>query len=977
MAIGFTLAGLGAAVLGAALLASTLSGAGPRRVGMWLLVVGVGALGAGIWFGWLRPRRVYRDDRNIARWVGRGARPLASDLLSAVELRAGEDQPDGPYSRVLVRSLLDQVAKQVDTLEPDELLPPSPAVRAQRALIAVGALWALAVVLAPGRVARGWDRMLHAPPPGPFGGAAVVDSPLVGDLHVTLVFPEYSGRAPLDIPSSSGDFRAMPGTQVHMETTALLDARAARVVFGQDDAGEVVEMTVDGNRLGADLVVGDQDVYRFLIEDERGDRHVERTGRRIEIEEDQAPRVELYAPAEELDVSAMKRIELAWTGEDDYGLAKVELVIEPPGAAPMRRPVPKSLGDGVRRSAQGKFLWDLAEVDIQPGTRVAYHLEITDNCTVDGANVGKSREYHLRVFSPRERHERLMERQRQLFEHVLALLGDRLVVDADALDAHDALQRMTSDAVVEIGGLAAALGEDRMASPKLVAALTAMRQRLEALSRGEARLLAQVRKTGGKPGTRLAASDKLQVGELEDDTLILADWLDRQQLELMLAIADEIAGHKDRLRELFKEYKRTGSEALRKEIERELRALEQKLAELAAKRGGMAADVLDEFVNRDAMEMDADAASCTAEVRKLLAAGDAEAAQKKMEECAKELDAAAGALEQSLESLRGDRFSEQEKRFEELRNELADLTKDQSDIAEGADRLWQRYAERADDLMRDQARETREKVGDLIERLEKQVTRVPADGLTQFSTEELALVKKRIEDVREMLGDGDIAEALAMAKQAEAGLETIEEELAAALEEEDDDSPWARRTGESLKSVKKARPMARKLIDQLEQSLPSPDEIMDPGDRKEMDKLRRRQQQARERARRLAGKAQQFAGEMPGTAGEEMQRGLDEAGEPMERAAEDMRTRDPSGARHEARQAAELLEQTQKNVRGAARQQERSGRNRPDEPVRIPGAEEYRPPEEFREQLLEAMKKEQAPDGYGELVRRYYEELIK
>jgi hypothetical protein len=377
------------------------------------------------------------------------------------------------------------------------------------------------------------------------------------------------------------------------------------------------------------------------------------------------------------------------------------------------------------------------------------------------------------------------------------------------------------------------------------------------------------------------------------------------------------------------------------------------------------------------MEMDADAASCTAEVRKLLAAGDAEAAQKKMEECAKELDAAAGALEQSLESLRGDRFSDQEKLFETLKNELADLTQDQSDIAAGADRLWQRYADRADDLMRDQARETREKVGELIERLEKQVTRVPPDGLTQFSTEELALVKKRVDDVQEMLGDGDIAEALAMAKQAETGLETIEEELAAALEEEDDDSPWARRTGESLKAVKKARPLARKLIDQLEQSLPSPDEIMDPADRREMDKLRRGQQAVRERARRLAGKAQQHAADLPGTAGEEMQRGLAEAGEPMERAAEDMRTRDASGARHEARQAAELLEQTMKNARGAARQQERSGRGLRDEPVRIPGAEEYRPPEEFREQLLEAMKKEQAPDGYGELVRRYYEELIK
>ncbi|HTM19815.1 MAG TPA: hypothetical protein VL172_04885, partial [Kofleriaceae bacterium] len=243
--------------------------------------------------------------------------------------------------------------------------------------------------------------------------------------------------------------------------------------------------------------------------------------------------------------------------------------------------------------------------------------------------------------------------------------------------------------------------------------------------------------------------------------------------------------------------------------------------------------------------------------------------------------------------------------------------------------------------------------------------------------EELTLVKKRIADVRAMLGDGDIAEALAMAKQAESGLETIEEELGAAIEEEDADSPWARRSEESQRAVKRARPPARKLIEALEQALPRPDDIMNDDDRRAMDKLRRQQQSVRERARRLAGKAQQAGADLPGAAAEELSRGLDEAGEPMERAAEDMRTRDPSGARHQSREAAERLEQAKKAARGAARQQERSGRVGGGDTVRIPGAEEYKPPEEFREQLLEAMKKEKAPEGYDDLVKRYYEELIK
>ena len=43
------------------------------------------------------------------------------------------------------------------------------------------------------------------------------------------------------------------------------------------------------------------------------------------------------------------------------------------------------------------------------------------------------------------------------------------------------------------------------------------------------------------------------------------------------------------------------------------------------------------------------------------------------------------------------------------------------------------------------------------------------------------------------------------------------------------------------------------------------------------------------------------------------------------------------------------------------------------------GADEYRAPERFREDLLEAMKKKsaQAPEGYDDLIKRYYEELVK
>ena len=44
--------------------------------------------------------------------------------------------------------------------------------------------------------------------------------------------------------------------------------------------------------------------------------------------------------------------------------------------------------------------------------------------------------------------------------------------------------------------------------------------------------------------------------------------------------------------------------------------------------------------------------------------------------------------------------------------------------------------------------------------------------------------------------------------------------------------------------------------------------------------------------------------------------------------------------------------------------------------VKIPGAEEHRSPKEFREDLLKAMK-QGVPGPYRDLVRKYYEEIVR
>jgi hypothetical protein len=227
-----------------------------------------------------------------------------------------------------------------------------------------------------------------------------------------------------------------------------------------------------------------------------------------------------------------------------------------------------------------------------------------------------------------------------------------------------------------------------------------------------------------------------------------------------------------------------------------------------------------------------------------------------------------------------------------------------------------------------------------------------------------------------MLDDGDIAEALGMAKQAKQSLDTISAELEAAIDD-DPKSPWVGQTEDALDATERALPPAKKLVDELQALAPSPDQILSPDDRKDLDKLRRRQQANKDRAQRMIDRAKQMTPDLPGTSGDEIAQRVDQAKGKMSVAEARMGERDPSGAREEARAAADALDKARERAKGAARQQQSEGQTGVrDEPIRIPGADEYRAPEKFREDILEAMKKH-APSGYDELVKRYYQELIR
>jgi len=185
----------------------------------------------------------------------------------------------------------------------------------------------------------------------------------------------------------------------------------------------------------------------------------------------------------------------------------------------------------------------------------------------------------------------------------------------------------------------------------------------------------------------------------------------------------------------------------------------------------------------------------------------------------------------------------------------------------------------------------------------------------------------------------------------------------------------------------------------LDKMMPDPDRNMSSEQRKKLEELAKRQGELEKRMGGLQKSAEELGSKAPifdPSAKETMAGAKGSMGEARER----LEAKDPGGGlareRRSSEQLAELqrgLEEARKNARPGGKggrgfpmpMAMRGGRGERDgndgdlsskERVLIPGADKFQAPEEYRKEILEAMKNG-TPAAFEEHVRGYYEEIVK
>jgi hypothetical protein len=185
------------------------------------------------------------------------------------------------------------------------------------------------------------------------------------------------------------------------------------------------------------------------------------------------------------------------------------------------------------------------------------------------------------------------------------------------------------------------------------------------------------------------------------------------------------------------------------------------------------------------------------------------------------------------------------------------------------------------------------------------------------------------------------------------------------------------------------------LLDELEQASSQ----VDPETMQRSQELEGQQRDLENRLRQASERATALERQFP-VRPEGMKEALDDAGQRMQQASDDLGQGQPMQAEgsqgvagQRIEEAIEALEQAQRQAQqqqqagaggGEPQQGEQQGSEEGDEgqsdelsrrDLEIPGREEFRTPEEYRRALLEGMDGE-VPEEYRAMKRRYFEELV-
>jgi DNA repair exonuclease SbcCD ATPase subunit len=609
----------------------------------------------------------------------------------------------------------------------------------------------------------------------------------------------------------------------------------------------------------------------------------------------------------------------------------------------------------------------------------------------------------------------VLEKAREALEEMIALLGDRLetfaagsVATPERLPAAQQLDVRTRQLHERLRDAAREIRRDAAGPRELAAALANVAAGLrlaEARVANARAAVAQAFRVRIRPdGTlvrTMGALDAALDAELEKDVLYLDGLLDKQRAEDLVRLAKDLGARRRDLAGLLEKYRKAPSEAGKRELLARIGRMKERVKDLLSRMAQLSKGFNDEHMNEEALAELAkskDLVGGLDDVEKRLAQGDVEGAMKALDQMASTMDEMLAGLQRTA-GRPDERSSALMKEMLAFKDELEKVKAEQEQTAGETESVRAEYRKKLEQKLKGAEAE--------VKRLEKLAAEARKDvesaqpGVTYRAEIEYEQAREALSDLERALGMKELGAALETAQRAAPSVERLSRYLQEDAELAQESPIALRRDAAQVRDahqkVDDAVPKAREVRDSLSRLFPDPRSVLGQDAQKRLQQLSQRQSALEKRAEGLQQKLAELSQQAP-IFPPDAQGQLGETRGHMGQAAAELGNRNPQRGHGEQALALDALSRFQKGLEEAAKkgrgqgggqgfpfpfaegggrgEESGDGRESSRERVKIPGAEAYKVPEEFRKDLLDAMK-EGTPDRYKGDVQRYYEELVK
>jgi hypothetical protein len=882
---------------------------------------------------------------------------LASTVRSAWELAV---TPPAGSSPALVHAHASSIASRLRATRPVA------AVRFDAARLGVNgravAALALAIALATTPRARaGVFALVH-----PLATTRT-DAPtavVVRAIDARVVYPSYLDREPLRIPSATR-IDAPMGSTIEIEIMPAVEARRVELSIGEHH----LSTSRDGAAFRATFLVAEDAAIGVLVTDATGRAIHDSQRRAIHAVADAAPTVRLLAPEADDTIASNDTILVTYVATDDVGVVDATLVIVPPGGHEIRRVLH---GTSSESGLAGDTLVQAADLEAQPGDRVALWVEARDANDVSGPGVGRSVTRTLTLASASTERQDAIADLAAVRDAALIALADRLEVAVP--DGVDLARARFADGSSQITAIIAALGrlsvDARRGNARRTDApvYTGMITRLRRVLGGERRSV--------DPDVRTlderTRADGAVRAELEDDVLALTDLLDRARVEDAAEIARELEALRREIASLLRELARAPTDEARAALRAAIDRADQRLSELRARLAAMGTSAPAEFANvteEDARETQA----ALDAMRAGLDAGDLDAAMRAMTTLAQQIDGIARALGEGSSAFASEHFGPRDRALADAMDALGGLEAEAHELANASTDVRSSAAHAALDEMGDRGAANARAIAGDARSVADAFGGLAGAHLGPIERDQRAHAQQRWLDVADALASGDLGEASRMAEQGDDEAESLARDL------ELEAMMFPGHDGSTADAARRARDGARHAHDlrsAIDRAIPDLREHLDAAGRTSLHDGIARDTAARESAGRLADRFDHGPDGEP--LAPDVGPDLRAIGDLIGEARTAREHQDPVATADDESEAARRLSALRQRLEEDAqhRRDESDGGGSRDlgQPVEIP--EDHEGPMELRRRLLDAMS-EDAPTGYGDAVRRYYEGLLR